>query len=54
MGDHNINFEVGDELYEMIDAHVDESLMFDNRSQFIRAAVRTYLAEKDADFSKAQ
>lgn len=59
MGDNGDNwqthsFDVPPELAEQVEGYLDESLLFDTRSQFYRAAIRTYMAEESDEFSEAR
>lgn len=42
------------ELVEEIEAEVDDSVMFENFSQYVRAAVRSFRDSNEGEFNEAQ
>lgn len=51
-----VTFEMDRDEYEDMMEFVEDSLVFDNQSQFLRASVRTYLHGDDSEgeFADAQ
>lgn len=49
-----ISFDCPPELFERIEERVDEALVHENRSQFLRTCIRKELKEDEDEFSESR
>lgn len=53
-GKTKISVEIDDDLLDRMEAKIDRSIAHENRSQFVRTAIRALLAEEDDEFGSAR